>query len=92
MSNCPTVTWDPRTNQLQARVARGEAHRSALAMTEGRFDAGPPEATMELSNLGGMGLGTGGGGITPPPPKKNTIQALDAISSSELTRRCPEIL
>ena len=50
----PTVGLaTPRTSQLRERVARGEAHRSALAMTEGRFD-GPPEATIELSNLGRM--------------------------------------
>ena len=47
----------PRTSQLRERVARGEAHRSALAMTEGRFDAAPPEATIELSNLGGIKMG-----------------------------------
>ena len=41
------------TEQMRHRISRGEAHRSALAVTNGYFDerAGP-KATMELSNLG----------------------------------------
>ena len=40
------------TLQMQHRIHRGEALRSALALTTGRFDQGSPPATMELSNLG----------------------------------------
>jgi hypothetical protein len=40
------------TQQLQKRIQRGEAHRSALAATSGRFDEACPPATVELSNLG----------------------------------------
>jgi len=57
LENLAVGQQDPRTSQLRERVARGEAHRSALTMTEGRFDAGPPEATIELSNLGGIKVG-----------------------------------
>lgn len=40
------------TLQLRTRIERGEAHRSALALTAGQFgEAGPP-ATIEMSNLG----------------------------------------
>jgi hypothetical protein len=40
------------TQQLQNRIQRGEAHRSAMAATSGRFDEAGPPATVELSNLG----------------------------------------
>lgn len=40
------------TSQLRARVERGEAHRCAVALCSGHFEAASPEATMELSNLG----------------------------------------
>lgn len=40
------------TADLKARVARGEAFRSAQALGSGNFEEGPPSATMELSNHG----------------------------------------
>jgi hypothetical protein len=40
------------TKQLCNRIERGEAHRSALALTSGQFESGSPPSTIELSNLG----------------------------------------
>jgi hypothetical protein len=40
------------TSQLKQRIRRGEAHRSALALANGNFEAASPPATLELSNLG----------------------------------------
>jgi hypothetical protein len=40
------------TADIRARISRGEAHRSAIALCEGKFDEGPPAATIELSNHG----------------------------------------
>ena len=47
--------WNLSTNltqQIRLRVDRGEAHRSALAVTQGEFDRAGPAATLEVSNLG----------------------------------------
>ncbi|PXF46444.1 hypothetical protein BWQ96_03769 [Gracilariopsis chorda] len=49
------------SGEVRRRVARGEAHRAALALCEGRFqESGPGEATVELSNHGVYNLGRGG--------------------------------
>ena len=37
---------------MKRRIDRGEAHSASVALTEGRFDEGPPPATIEISNHG----------------------------------------
>jgi hypothetical protein len=55
-SSCPLTPLlflaERLTSQLQRRIRRGEAHRSALALTAGNFGGSSPPATVELSNLG----------------------------------------
>mmetsp|Transcript_45377 Transcript_45377/g.82914 ORF Transcript_45377/g.82914 Transcript_45377/m.82914 type:complete len:424 (-) Transcript_45377:103-1374(-) len=40
------------TKDMRLRIQRGEAHRQAMLMGAGKFEEGPPPATIELSNLG----------------------------------------
>jgi len=47
LSEAATVTKD-----MRLRIQRGEAHRQAMLLGGGNFEAGPPPATIELSNLG----------------------------------------
>ena len=49
----PSTSYHLRTQQLRERLSRGEALRSAVAMTSGEF-AALPGGTIELSNLGGQ--------------------------------------
>lgn len=49
------------SREIRRRVDRGEAHRAALALCEGRFqESGPGEATVELSNHGVYNVGHDG--------------------------------
>jgi len=43
---------DCLTKQLREKILRGEAHRAALAVTNGEYEKAGPTATFELSNLG----------------------------------------